>query len=91
MAYDISTNPAALRNIASSVLAYARCQEETLRIYLQQMSNQQQYISTEKFNQNLNMIANMKTTMENMRVEAEKFAAFLNEKARMLEEHQKAQ
>lgn len=87
MSQSIETNPAVLRTIASNVVTYAYCQEETINIYLRQMAGQQQYISTEKFNQNLVLIADMKRAMENMRVEAEKFASFLNEKAIMLENY----
>lgn len=86
MAQDISTNPAALRNIASGVITYAKCQEDTIQDYLRKMEAQQQFVSTARFVENLNWIVGMKKMLEDKRRETEEFAAWLNEKARVLEE-----
>lgn len=82
---NISTNPEAMRAIASSVKAYGFCQCDIVNTYLRQMGSLQEDISLPSFQQCLEAIFQISSQLEELKTDCESFAVFLEERASYLE------
>jgi uncharacterized protein YukE len=89
MSNTIDTNPEALRSISSSVRTYTTLQYDIIRTYLQQMSALSSDIQVTKYQQILEAISEWVKKMDELKTEGEAFAAFLDQKANVLEEMMK--
>lgn len=81
----IDSNPEALRNAASSIVTYATLQYNIIYDYLMQMNSLYYEIETQHFHEILEAIQEWSKRMDELRVQGEEFAAFLNNKADMLD------
>ena len=86
----IDSNPEALRNVASTIVTYTTLQYNIIHEYLKQMNSLYQEIETQRFQEILEAIQEWSRRMDELRVQGEGFAAFLNNKADMLDMQRRA-
>ena len=83
---SIHTNPEALRSIASSIRTYTICQCNAISDYLKEMADLKGDINIQSYQLCLEAISEWRKTMEQIKSDGDSFAAWLEEKANILDE-----
>lgn len=85
----IETNPTALRHIASDIRSYTACQVGVIQDFFNIISSEEDEITTQAFQEAIERVRFRLREMEQLKQQSDEFAAYLWNRADMIENMEK--